>query len=722
MSVMTNGPIFPLFKAAQQPALGQDTEAVAVQTVEDLLQTTTNDQRPGMLLGKIQSGKTRTFVSVIALGLDNGFDVAIVFTKGTKALTRQTVARLNRDLAAAVRRELVLVYDIQAIPEKLTEWELNKKLVIVCKKEDDNLRALEDNLILAYPQLADRRVLIVDDEADFASVGYRRTGGVVTANVIPTQIDSLRRRLSHLSFLQVTATPYSLYLQPDGEIEIPASGRFLPVRPAFTRLVPVHDAYIGGDYYFDQSQEQGTVASFLHVDVAPLELEVLKELNVNLFDIKDCLVSPRVEGLRRSIVTFIVGAWIRRWQQGQASEEPKRYSFIVHTEIARKGHRWQAEVVERLLEELRNACRRDDAVVVDLLRASYDDLQQSIGAEGLTMPSFDELKGSFQGALDAVMTTTVNYEQEIATLLDDSGQLQLRTPYNIFIGGQILDRGLTIDNLIGFFYGRRPKTAQADTVLQHSRMYGSRPKSDLAVTRFYTTRGIYRSMEMINEFDAALRSAVENGGQDAGVYFLRADPTRGVIPCSPNKLLMSEIISLRSGSRLFVPPGFNVKMAPAQQSLPSLDKVDQLIAQAVGDSTSDDPAPRFISIDAAEKIVDAIADSLDLDTEAGWDTASFKAALRYLANANTKPEEVGKVVCLVRRNRDLARVRPSGRLQDAPDYKADRETAERASTTAPGLLLFRQNGSPGKGWNGPFWWPVMRAPLETLPIVFAGAE
>src|SRR5207249_4567080 len=122
-----------------------------------------------------------------ALALDNGFDIAVVFTKGTKALTRQTVARLSRDLGKAVAAELVSVEDIRTIPDNLTEWELRKKLVIVCKKEDDNLDDLE-SFFNQYPQLLQRRVLLVDDEADFASVGYKRSGGAIIANVIPTQI------------------------------------------------------------------------------------------------------------------------------------------------------------------------------------------------------------------------------------------------------------------------------------------------------------------------------------------------------------------------------------------------------------------------------------------------------------------------------------------------------------------------------------------------------
>ena len=50
-----------------------------------------------------------------------------------------------------------------------------------------------------------------------------------------------------------------------------------------------------------------------------------------------------------------------------------------------------------------------------------------------------------------LMITKVNSDNDIKNLLDDEGQLKLRTPLNVFIGGQILDRGITINNLIGFY-------------------------------------------------------------------------------------------------------------------------------------------------------------------------------------------------------------------------------------------------------------------------------
>lgn len=144
-----------------------------------------------------------------------------------------------------------------------------------------------------------------------------------------------------------------------------------------------------------------------------------------------------------------------------------------------------------------------------------------------------------------LMITTVNSEKDVNELLDENGQLKIRTPLNIFIGGQILDRGITIGNLIGFYYGRNPKNFQQDTVLQHSRMYGYRPVEDLAVTRFYTTMRIYESMKIINEFDESLRQKIANSEKDNAVVFIQKDSKNSIVPCSPNKIFLSQIITIK---------------------------------------------------------------------------------------------------------------------------------------------------------------------------------
>ncbi len=262
-----------------------------------------------------------------------------------------------------------------------------------------------------------------------------------------------------------------------------------------------------------------------------------------------------------------------------------------------------------------------------------------------------EVRAGFADALNAAMTSTVNSEKQIDELLDESGQLQLRTPYNIFIGGQILDRGLTIENLIGFFYGRRPKRAQQDTVLQHSRMYGNRSPADLAVTRFYTTQSIYNSMSMIHDFDTALRTAIEAGGQNAGVIFLRSDQNGRLVPCAPTKTLLSTINSVRPNSRLQVPAGFTTREPAEVATL--LAELDAAIGIHVDDG--DTPPAVMVSIDVAEAILDRVAALLVFRPDAPWEVRTFKAALRHLATANANPAEQGQVVLLVRRGRALPR-------------------------------------------------------------------
>src|SRR4029077_13474402 len=114
----------------------QDDEALAAcidGVVEQLEETSTSGDRPGMLLGKIQSGKTRAFVGVIARAFDRGFNVAVVLTKGTKTLSAQTVVRLEKDFAEFIEDDELMVLDIMKMPGKLTRSELRRKIVVVAK-------------------------------------------------------------------------------------------------------------------------------------------------------------------------------------------------------------------------------------------------------------------------------------------------------------------------------------------------------------------------------------------------------------------------------------------------------------------------------------------------------------------------------------------------------------------------------------------------------------
>jgi len=108
--------------------------------------------------------------------------------------------------------------------------------------------------------------------------------------------------------------------------------------------------------------------------------------------------------------------------------------------------------------------RRTKNYSIQLIQAAYKDLAESIKVAAHHLPSLEDVRNEAYEALrpdrGQLMITKVNSEEDVMRLLDDQGQLRLRTPLNIFIGGQILDRGITVANLIGFFYGRRPNRFQ----------------------------------------------------------------------------------------------------------------------------------------------------------------------------------------------------------------------------------------------------------------------
>lgn len=720
MTLTTNGIFYPSFTANTERYSGDDRKCIE-SVVSHLNEVQTSADKPGMLLGKIQSGKTKTFLACIALAFDNNFDVAIILTKGTKALARQTFERVRREFIDFHRQDRLQIFDIMTIPSTLTPYELNQKLIFVSKKQSDNLDRLIALFSKTYPALNKKRVLIVDDEADYASIGFRRSkqDGIVI-NTTTQKIDELRRTIEASAFLQVTATPYSLYLQPENLII--NNVEFRPVRPAFTELVPINSSYIGGNYYFDQSQDNHTVASYIYHQISTQELQVLRSADRRRLKIEECLTSNAIASLRLAICNFIVGGCIRRIQDKRAGNEYKKFSFLVHTESQKAAHDWQESVVTALNNALLDAANSDQNLLSTLLSASYADLKNSIDAMGHYLPPLEQvLEEAFNGLRQGwLMISKVNSEQQVEELLDDEGQLRLRTPLNVFIGGQILDRGVTISNLIGFFYGRRPQVYQQDTVLQHSRMFGFRPAEDLTVTRFYTEPQIYAAMKRMHESDVALRDSIERS-PNLPIVFIQRDRGGRVVPCSPNKILLSNTTTLREFKRI-LPVGFQTDYATRVKSVVNaIDKEIDILAPK-GDISE----PFKIPLSAGLKILTSIQPTLVMETDEGYDFdwKAAQAALIYLNNLSPERPDNDKIWCLVRRDRNISRRLNIGShsvYADAPDTtRTEGAVARQVAIDAPMLILLRQNGSEDKGWRGtPFYWPVIVAQRNCKTAIFA---
>lgn len=683
--------------------------------VNQLEDTATSSDRPGILLGKIQSGKTRAFVGVIARAFDRGFDIAVVLTKGTKTLSAQTVARLTSDFQTFIEDDELLVFDIMKQPGRLTKSELRRKLVIVAKKQADNLRRLTQFFEADHPDLKSRKILLIDDEADLASIRFVRSKAQpdIEQGKIAEQMDGLRRIVPKIAFLQVTATPYSLYLQPDEYKATSPNGYvFKPKKPAFTELLPIHGGYVGGDDYFVVRDEKDP-RSYLIVEVSRGEQDALRKSDHRKINQERVLTSPNTTGLVRAIITFVLGVCIRRWQQAEAAEKKRKYAMIIHNDTQKAAHAWQDHVIEWVFEAITDAAINKPNTLNSLFDEAYDDLRASVQADHGHLPGKSEAFKLFIEALqaDEVVKETVNSDKDVMALLDDKAELRLRTPFNIFVGGNILDRGITIPNLIAFYYGRNPKTMQADTVLQHSRMYGNRDRRDLAVTRFYTSRDVYDRLYTINEFENALREAFEGGAHEQGVVFIQADPANRVRPCAPNKVLLSDIVAVRP-SGLYLPTGFQTQKGRAMKEAQQL--LDELIPHGCLDKKS------FIEIgrDTAFQIIDTIEGTFEfLDAEFDWD--AMRGLLDYYSDVRDGGD--GKVLLMAETGRKLSKEKSGDKSGLSILGGTDiRRMVLDPNRTKPALILLQQEGTKELGWSGyRFWWPILAAPGTVEPCVFA---
>jgi hypothetical protein len=725
MSLNLSGSFYPPYRNANS-SFSADTFRCAEETVAELLTTATTSDNPGMLLGKVQSGKTRTFISILALAFDNGYDIAIVLSKNSRALIEQTSKRLSSEFKMFIDDGELEVYDIMHAPTSFGAFELDLKLIFVAKKQSDNLRRLIE-LFEKNSAMAGKRTLIIDDEADNASIGYTKKAGLIEAKTIATQVSELRSVIHSSSFLQVTATPYSLYLQPT-EVVVANVLTFKPTRPAFTKLVPVPSDYVGGETYFGASarSETDTLESLIHHTVDHRELDRLKKLDRRSFRLDDVLSASQIDGYRTAIVSFIVGGCMQRINGIKAGGKPKklRYSFLLHSEAGKQAHDWQETLTTTICDKLRNAAQASDSIFVDLVTKSYTDFAKSLTLALQPVPPLGEILAAVTDALtgEHITITKVNSDDDVAAMLDASGQLKLRSPLNIFLGGQVLDRGVTLANLIGFYYGRRPNKFQQDTVLQHSRMYGYR-RSELGVTRFYTSKAIRHAMRQMEEFDQSLRTAIEAGG-DRAVQFIRKASDGTIVPCSPNKILVATTQTLKPYKRI-LPIGFQTHHRTGANGIGRrIEAMDVEVSRICGFNADE---PKLVPLETAIDLLDRIEPTMEFpeDDAPPFDWDGARAALTHLSQQDSDPKKRGKAWLWAAKDRDSARLASASShatyIETPDSEKTEGQLAQKFAIDHPILFLLRQKGSdaPDKGWRGtPFYWPVIRAQANAPTAIY----
>lgn len=668
------------------------------------------DIKPIMMLGKIQSGKTKAYIGLIALSFDNCFDLAIILTKNSSPLVKQTYKRMRSEFSTNIINNEVDVFDIMnSVDSKLTEYELNKKIIIVAKKQKDNLDRISE-FISNYGISSRKCCLIIDDEADTTSIGFykvKNSDDEFDLRAVASRINSIRGCLEGYAMVQVTATPYALYLQPNfNENEIKC------IKPQKTIIVPHGIDYFGGEYYFLESKKGNHPARFVYEEVSLNELELVSLPNGDRrrFKEEDILIDVnKLNVFKKGIINFIIGGCILRKINPNA-----HYSYVIHTNTQTSSHARHENITEIFYLSLKE---RDDItipIIGKLLFESYKDIERSVKEFNFLMPDYEEIKADFFNAIDKdyISTSVINSKKQLEPYLnEDNGELRLRTPFSIFVGGQAIDRGVTIPNMIGFYYGRNPRLMQQDTVMQHSRMFGYRDQTMLSVTRFYTTRNIYENITKMTEFDEELRKDIETNEYQEGIYFLRKDENGKIIPCSPDKVKMSNIVFIKPGTRILT-----IGFSPIckSESIKSLREINKLLDTLI---INDSKHEVLVSTDDLERIIMLAYEILTPDR----DSVRFITKDKFISLFSYLTKKDKKAYLLVRRGRKLSKFKDNNTsYSDAPDTPQDElSIANQISQKYPVLMMIHQDGT-GDGWqNREFWWPVLLVQRDLPRIVFS---
>src|SRR3972149_5795669 len=596
----------------------------------------------GLLYGLIQSGKTSIIQVAAAMAADNGFQCILILTSDIDLLYDQTLERMK----LALQGLSVLGKNDWRDPSRFERKLRNPPFVIVCSKNGSKL----GSLLEAFKTAGARGIsaLIIDDEADQASLNTYTSKGGEQVSRINEVITDLRRFFSVNTYIQVTATPQALFLQnPEHRY-----------RPSFSVLSEPGPGYVGGYEFF------GDPAKKLLRTVEIGEVEELK-------------TSPQPQptgripsGLETALLTFLVAATARK------IENPgKRYAFLCHVSMNKKDHDYIVTLIEQFKEDALHILSQSSdnptrAQGMAKLEATYHDLEQT----QVGLPPFDQIVEKIKFYLHGANVKLIN-----AT---SSEEIKLDAVYNIFVGGNKLGRGVTIENLLVSYYGRNPKKPNADTVLQHARMYGYRTK-DLGVTRLFLPDKLAEHFSLIHDMESALRDLVHKYPEGKFEILYISSPLQAT---RRNALDPNSLIAYVAGES--INPRYPLRTPEVTEHTNWIDAK----LRYIGDEESD----KEVTIDEIVELLKRCPDDPKVGGEL-WDMRTIGTALDMLKGLLGP-----KAYLVVRRNRGAEAVRRErqGILSGGAERLAPKD--------APTLFLYRHK--PNDKGEVAVWWPQLRFP------------
>ncbi|RZT07449.1 Z1 domain-containing protein [Kribbella sp. VKM Ac-2569] len=408
----------------------------------------------GLVVGYVQSGKTTNFTAVMAKAADRGYKLFIVLAGIHNGLRRQTQARLVQQLIEPnpTRWAQLTDMDKDFVPTANAASYFGKSnrthVLCVVKKNATVLRKFADWLRSASEYLGDCPALVIDDEADQATVATK------TINPLIKDVLGILPKSAYVGY---TASPFANLLID------PSSGDLYP--SDFIVNLPKPVGHFGtevvfGRYALDGEDPENVDDGYDMIRTVPKSdiecVRPLKRVDVEMFE-------PELTPTLSAAVEYF---WLSTAARRVRGTGVKHSTMLIHTSVNTVVHNRFRKPLEDLRHDVRAGLPSAD--VQRRLRSFWDSESSKVSASefGERAISFDELLVELPGVIDECKIIMDNSSSE--DRLDyESGPVVA-----IAVGGNTLSRGLTLEGLSVSYFVRA--VSAYDTLLQMGRWFGYR--------------------------------------------------------------------------------------------------------------------------------------------------------------------------------------------------------------------------------------------------------
>ena len=491
-----------------------------------------------------------------------------------------------------------------------TENSLLLPTIVVLKKNARMLK-LWANIFNSTGFMRGNPLFIVDDEADAASLNTLVNRDRQSS--INKYLDSIKSGASSSLYLQVTGTPQALLLQTM------ASGW----HPYFTYYFQPGGAYLGGDFFFPKEK--------------PECIQLLEEL-------EDPTRSVVIRHLVSAAQTFVSGG--------------KVCNCLFHPSVRQAVH---AKFEKEVKDTLRWCAEHVDDDFEEAVKKEYEHIHPQKAGK----VSYEKLIAQVKELVlnDSIKVIVMNGKSDV-----DSSEYE--TGCNFVIGGNTLGRGVTFPCLQTIYYTRTSKKPQADTMWQHSRMFGY--DRDPGLMKVFIDENLYKLFSDINATNNSIVAQVERGIEDIKIYY-----PEGLNPTRKNVLDNDHVEMISGGTNYY----------PAYPDNDSIEAISELLQ-----SFSNEEPYYQVSLRLVRELLSKIIPSPDFKLKA------------FISVIDTMLSDfpAGQGILIVRRSRDVAQ--GTGALLSPNDWQLGAGFPSKVV-----LTMYQVTGR--KGWGGRrLWVPNIKLP------------